>query len=127
MTFPKPAKRERGGVGGRTTLFLWVVPARLGGTWVLHTPTGDSVRVRLDQNYQRLRARAAGSSGIEVREARVAGDSVRLRLTDPEGRTTVLRGTATLVRMSGRTERGEPWRARRVEYSDSSLVDWAGN
>lgn len=61
------------------------------------------------------------------REARVAGDSVRFRLMDPEGRTTVLRGTATIVRMSDRTELGEPWRARRLDYSDPSLVDWAGN
>ena len=114
-----------GGVGGRTTLYLWVVPARVGGNWVFHAPGGDSARVWIDQNYQRLRARSVDGSGVEVREARVAGDSVRFRLSGPDGRTTVLLGTAGPTRMEGRTERGEPWRARRDDYSDPSLVDWS--
>lgn len=114
-----------GGVGGRTTLFLWTVPARVGGTWSIRIAGGDSLLVRIDQNYQRLRAVAAGGGDVEVREARVAGDSVRIRLSGSRLGTVVLRGTASMSRMSGRTGRGDPWRARRVAFSDSSLVAWA--
>lgn len=52
-------------------------------------------------------------------------DSARFHLSGPDGRKTVLLGTAGLTRMEGRTERGEPWRARRDDYSDPSLVDWS--
>jgi len=115
-----------GGVGGRTTLFLWVVPARVGGTWEVRIAGGDPLRMQIDQNFQRLRASLPDDGTIEVAEAGLAGDSVRFRLEGrrfgPDG--TSLRGTATLSRMSGRTGGGESWRARRVAFSDSSLVAW---
>lgn len=115
-----------GGVGGRTTLFLWVVPARVGGTWAIRIAGGDSLRMEIDQNFQRIRASALGDGRIEVEEARVAGDSVRLRLRGPRIGGLVLRGTATLSRMSGRTgDEGEAWHARRVAFSDPSLVAWS--
>lgn len=114
-----------GGVGGRTTLYLWTVPARLGGTWAIRIAGGDPLRVRIDQNFQRLRAVSAEGGDLEVRGARVVGDSVHLRLSVPRLGTVVLRGRAEMSRMSGRTGRGEPWRARRVAFSDSSLVAWS--
>lgn len=113
-----------GGVGGRTTLFLWVVPARVGGTWEIRIAGRDPVRMQIDQNFQRLRASVPGDGTIEVPEARVAGDSVRIRLRGPGIGSVVLRGTATLSRMSGRTDGAESWRGRRVAFSDSSLVAW---
>lgn len=113
-----------GGVGGRTTLFLWVVPARVGGTWAIRITGGDSLQMEIDQNFQGIRA-TVGDGQIEVAEARVAGDSVRLRLRCSRLGSVVLRGTATLSRMSGRTRDGETWRARRVAFSDSSLVAWS--
>lgn len=114
-----------GGVGGRTTLYLWVVPARVGGTWAIRIAGGDSLRLEIDQNFQRIRASALGDGQIEVAEARVAGDSLRLRLRGPRLGSAVLRGTASLSRMSGRTGGGETWRARRVAFSDPSLVAWS--
>jgi len=115
-----------GGVGGRTTLFLWIVPARVGGTWEIRIAGGDALRMEVDQNFQRIRAAVDGDGTIDVAEAGLAGDSVRFRLEGrrfgPDG--TTLRGTATLSRMSGRTDGGESWRGRRVAFSDSSLVGW---
>ncbi len=113
-----------GGMGGHTTLFLWLVPARLGGTWTIRVAENDSLRMEIDQNFQRLRASTVGDGQIEIREERVTGDSVRFRLRGPRVGTVVLHGTATLSRMSGRTGRDDPWRARRVAFSDSSLVAW---
>lgn len=114
-----------GGVGGRTQLFLWVVPARLGGTWAVRTASGDSLTLEIDQRFQRLRATVVGAVDLQVREASVAGDSVRLRVEGSPAGSLTLRGTATLSRMSGRTGKGDPWRARRVGFSDSSLVAWS--
>lgn len=115
-----------GGVGGRTTLFLWVVPARVGGTWEIRIAGGAPLRVEIDQNFQRIRAGVVGDGTIEVAEAGLAGDSVHFRL---EGRRfgregASLHGTATPSRMSGTTGAGERWRGRRVAFSDSSLVAW---
>ena len=113
-----------GGVGGRTTLYLWIVPARVGGAWAIRIADGDTLRVEIDQNFQRLRASVPGDGTIEVPEARVHGDSVHLRLRGPGIGSVVLRGTAPRGRMSGRTDGDESWRARRVAFSDSSLVAW---
>lgn len=114
-----------GGVGGRTTLFLWTVPARVGGTWEIRIADGDAFRVRIDQNFQRLRAASVGGGNVDVREASVVGDSVRIRVSGSRPAPLVLRGTASMSRMSGRTAGGAPWRARRITFSDSSLVAWA--
>lgn len=120
-----------GGVGGHTTLYRWVVPSRVGGTWALRlgeeeprTAPEGVITVRIDQNFQLLRARATGQ-GVEIREARVAGDSIRMRLTRPGGTTVRLTGVASLDRMEGRTDGGGRWTARRTAFSDSSLVAWS--
>lgn len=117
------------GSGGRTTLFRWVVPARVGGSWALRLSgdaggTDDTIPLRIDQNFQRLRAGASGGDPT-VREARITGDSVRLTLAWGDGRRRLLTGTASLSRMEGRTERGGRWTARRTAFSDSSLVAWS--
>ncbi len=121
-----------GGLGGHATLYLWRVPARLGGTWVLSMPDsqaapGDApVRVRIDQKYGELRATMERPGGLRVEEARVSGDSVRLEIAaDPtaDGEATTLLGTVSGDRMEGRTAAGA-WSARRVADSDSSLVAW---
>lgn len=115
---------RRGGVGGHTTLYRWVVPARVGGTWSLHPPDGDSLSVRIDQNYQRLRVRVRASTGRRVTGALVRGDCVRFVLSRPTGDTLRLDGRVEGERMRGRSGEGG-WSARRTAYSDSSLVAWS--
>lgn len=132
--FDEPAGLGRGGAGvdtllsdidtapSRSTLYLWVVPARVGGTWELSLPDGRSGRIRIDQRFQELRADAV--SGVDsVRSARVHADSVELRL-GAEGGVLRLRGTVDGDRMEGATEEWGAWSARRVEDSDSSTQEW---
>lgn len=118
--------RTPGGLGGEATLYLWVVPARAGGTWALSLPRGDTLRVRIDQRFQELRARIPGSVGRRVTEAEVVADTVRLELSSPDGTGTMaLVGTVDDDRMSGRAAAGR-WSGRLVAESDSSLTAWQG-
>lgn len=108
----------------RATVYLWIVPADVGGTWSLALPGGGMASVRIDQRFQEMRATAG--DGIEsVSGARVRADSVRLTV-DRGGETLRLRGTVSGDRMRGRTAGGESWSARRVEDTDASILEWEG-
>ena len=118
-----------GGLGGHATLYLWRVPARVGGTWELSVsgaPTGETLRLRIDQKYDELRATVTRPGGLRVENARVSGDSVQFELaSDPAdgGGTATLTGTVSGSRMEGRAA-GGAWSGRRVAASDSSLTGW---
>ncbi|MDP2497777.1 MAG: class I SAM-dependent methyltransferase [Candidatus Palauibacterales bacterium] len=119
-----------GGLGGHATLYLWRVPARVGGTWELSVSgapaAGERLRLTIDQKFAELRATVTRPGGLRVREARVAGDSVRLEVvadSAADGEATTLAGTVSGARMEGRTA-GGAWSGRRVANSDSSLVEW---
>lgn len=108
---------------GRATLYLWVIPADVGGTWRVSLPVGGTARLRVDQRFQELRAEAV--SGVDsVPAARVHADSVELRLRTAGDRTLRLRGTVDGDRMEGRSADGAPWSARRVEDTNSSMLEW---
>jgi hypothetical protein len=74
--------------GGRT-VYYWVMPAKVDGSWTLNAPAGGSGRtyqLRLTQNYQRLTGTAtAGGRTLAVDSARVLGDSVYFALADTAG------------------------------------------
>ena len=124
--------RTPGGLGGHATLYLWRVPARVGGTWEVAVPGREPLRMHIDQKYDELRVSApaaeAGPGDVRVSEARIAGDSVRLVLTRGESgegasATTTLAGTVSADRMQGASAEGR-WTARRVTRSDTSFVAW---
>lgn len=118
--------RTPGGLGGEATLYLWIVPARVGGTWALSFPDGDTLRVRIDQRLQELRARVPGGGAPRVTEAEAVADTLRLKLSATGGTDPVtLTGTVSGGRISGRTAAG-PWSGRLVAESDSSLTAWQG-
>ena len=39
---------------GGISIYLWIVPAKVAGTWYWSSPEGDRYRVALEQRYQRL-------------------------------------------------------------------------
>lgn len=120
---PDSVARTPGGLGGQAALYYWLVPARVGGAWALSLPGGDSLRVRIDQRYQELRAESTGHGGARVLHAHVAGDSVRLRLSRGDESVVVLRGTVDGDRMRGRVDGGR-WSGRRVAETDSVMTAW---
>ena len=92
--------------GGRT-VYYWVMPAKLDGTWTLTAPGGGTTRtyeLRLTQNYQRLEGTAtAGGRTLAVDSARVIGDSVVFTLADTIGRAS---GEGQRMRFAGRLDAG---------------------
>lgn len=54
---------EHRGQGERSTLFLWVVPAKARGTW-----EGGGWRLRISQNFQELEVEEASLNGHALRE-----------------------------------------------------------
>ena len=108
---------------GRATLYLWVIPADVGGTWAFALPGGGSGSVRIDQRFQELRATAVAGGIDSVASARVHADSVEIRLV-AHGETLRLRGTVDGERMRGRDAAAGPWSAHRTADSDSSILEW---
>jgi hypothetical protein len=71
------------------TVYYWVMPAKVEGTWTLTAPSGGTDRsfeLRLTQTYQRLSGTAlAGNRPFTVDSARVVGDSVLFTLAEQSG------------------------------------------
>ncbi len=102
---------------GQNPAFLWIVPARVDGTWTLDgLPGGGSATLRLTQSFQRVRGTLTGADG---RAVAVAGglDGTRLTLeADPPagmpGRL-VLESTGDAMRGTG-ADPTRPLTARRA-------------
>ncbi len=115
--------------GGSSTVYLWVMPEDVGGTWEMNLPGERTVRVRLDQRYQEFRATFPDAPGGQVTGTRVRGDTVRFTLRgvldDGPLRFT---GTVEDGRMEGTTSLDGEWSARRVNAEgDSSILGWEGD
>lgn len=109
-----------------STVYYWVMPARVHGRWTLRLPGGASATVEIDQKFQELRA-TAPEGGVRVSDARVRGESVHFTLTGVEGATggtLELSGTASDGRMSGATAGGARWSAERTAGADWPIDAW---
>src|SRR5688572_28857989 len=75
-------------VGGRT-VYYWLMPANVAGTWSLTTTGGGANRsfdLQLQQTYQRMSGTAtAGGRTMQVEAGRIIGDSVTFVLVDSGG------------------------------------------
>ena len=87
---------------GNTPAYLWVVPARVGGTWRLALEGGAGFDVDLEQTFQAIGG-TVNLSPIRagLREARLRGDAVRFAFVDGNGVLHELAGKATGDRMEG--------------------------
>jgi SAM-dependent methyltransferase len=111
----------------RRTLYLWVVPAQVGGTWVWHqpgTPESPPYRLRLRQHFQRLSgALQAGGSETPVTDSELRGRALRFTVRpEVQGQPVrmVFEGrvegnlVAGQVRIDGAaTPQLQPWQAQR--------------
>ena len=89
--------------GGRTVYF-WVMPSNVQGTWTVTAPAGGADRtyeLRLEQKYQRVTGTAtSGGRAVSVEGARVVGDSVMFTLIGAAGGST--RPEEQRIRFAGR-------------------------
>ncbi len=93
--------------GARGTIYYWVIPAKIGGTWELTLPSGAgprTARLDLEQEFQK----AKGTATIDGRqvpvEANLTGDRISLALRDrsgPEALDLTLEGRVDGSRIAG--------------------------
>ncbi|HEX4798522.1 MAG TPA: methyltransferase domain-containing protein [Burkholderiales bacterium] len=121
-TVPAPDKT----VGARkeSTVYLWIVPAKVGGVWDMEIAVGRRTRrlpLALEQRYQNVSGTVGlpGNGGLPISDGRLHGDELRLAM--PGG--TVAREPVELVghvaedSLSGTVRRADreiaTWSARR--------------
>ncbi len=118
---------EKYGTAGqwKSTLFQWVVPARVEGMWQLSAPelAPGPLAVNVRQRYQFLDgAASARGKPVLLADGKVEGDRVAFRLALPEG-PSQFRGIIEGERMSGtaiQAGRTVSWTAVRVASAASN-------
>jgi SAM-dependent methyltransferase len=98
------------------TVYLWIVPARVGGRWQMQH--GDTTfAVALNQRYQELSGMATiGGAATPVREGKLRGDLIEFTL-EVGGRTTRFRG-----KVSGNAMQGAP---AGFGFGQPAATDWS--
>lgn len=82
IKFESPEKELINGAS-HTSLFFYVVPARVAGTWQLALPEGlprRSAEVVVRQAYQKIAAQLGGANGRSLEHAVLRGDRIELLL-----------------------------------------------
>lgn len=84
----RPDQRRR---IGAATVYLWIVPARIEGAWVLRTE-GQAVPVTLDQQYQSFIGTAqVNGRAVRIEQGSLAGHNIRF-IVDVGGGRRVYEG-----------------------------------
>jgi hypothetical protein len=82
-TWDVPEKEKVTGVA-RATVYLWIIPAKVGGRWRLDlaAPAGSQYDLTLKQTYKNLEGTAAGNGGKAVRlsHSRLVGEDITFAL-----------------------------------------------
>lgn len=126
ITLDVPEKKI--GLKKASTLYLWLVPARIAGTWRTRVPLPKGamdVELELEQKFQEFGGRArSGGRVLPVERGFVHGELVFLRFG--EGADALLfKGRATTDRIVGRITDAQgheyPWRALRDRRSAQRL------
>ena len=111
--------------------FLWIVPAKVGGSWKLTVPAGngeESWQLALAQQFQRLSGGAKGGSGksFDLVDAKLTGRAVKFTFTDANGQKREFNGRVSGNKMEGttQTQGGTPvkWTAVRGGASRSAAA-----
>jgi len=75
------AKDKYGGSGGRSDIYFWVVPARVGGTWQWQLPVSGkshAYEVSLTQKFQMISGNVKiGGRSVSLQNPRLRGDEIR--------------------------------------------------
>jgi len=82
--------------------YLWLVPARVAGTWALKDSAGLQVTVALNQTFQRISGEATqGSAKQPLVGATLRGDQLVFAFNDDMGVTRTFNGTVKGNELSG--------------------------
>jgi SAM-dependent methyltransferase len=94
---------------GTAQIFLWIVPARVGGNWTL-IENGRSVPMTIEQQFQRFTGTAG--EGRRIEQGRLEGSAIRF-IANLGGGRRIYEGTVDGDRITG-TGTGRPWSAVRA-------------
>ncbi|HTT12984.1 MAG TPA: class I SAM-dependent methyltransferase [Burkholderiaceae bacterium] len=84
------------------TAYLWIVPARVAGTWAIKDNGGLQATVALNQTYQKLTGEATqGSAKQPLVGAALRGDQLTFAFNDDKGVTRTFTGTVKGNQVSG--------------------------
>ena len=89
--------------------YLWIVPAKVQGSWKLSVPAGsgeESWQLALAQQFQRLSGGAKGAAGksFDLVEAKLTGPAVKFTFVDGNGQKREFNGRVSGNRMEGTTQ-----------------------
>ncbi len=88
------------------TAYLWIVPARVDGTWVLREDTG-STTINLTQNFQKISGDVVSDAGRQpLVGATLRGDQLRFAFNDAKGLTRTFNGTVRGTELAGTMKTG---------------------
>jgi SAM-dependent methyltransferase len=99
---------------GSSDVYLWIVPARVAGTWAMaRTPAGAAELV-LEQQFQRISGamRVAGET-LPLAQAGLRGDEIRFAVSGAGGARQAFVGRVAGDRMAGEGD-AQPWSAVRA-------------
>jgi SAM-dependent methyltransferase len=85
-------------------IYLWIVPAVAGGSWVLSEEGGPPLTLEIEQRFQDLTGTLSGSA---LRDGVLRGTAIRFTVDGPQG-PRLYRGAVEDAAMAG-----EGWTARR--------------
>ena len=116
-TVPVPDKPV--GVNKESTIYFWIVPARVGGRWKSQLPsTGADAQFTLRQKFQELSGTAViGGRSVPVERARISGSVLSFRVRDGE-RTLRFNGQVSAARINGQLGIGDrfySWHALKAD------------
>jgi len=84
------------------TAYLWIVPAKVAGTWALKDNAGLQATVTLNQNFQKVSGEVElGSAKQPLVGATLRGDQLTFAFNDEKGVTRTFNGTVKGSEVSG--------------------------
>ncbi|MCA4903283.1 MAG: class I SAM-dependent methyltransferase [Rhodocyclaceae bacterium] len=99
------ADRTESVAGSNQTIYLWIVPAKVAGTWTITPASGAPMTVSLTQQYQKFEG---GSGSVKVARGSLRGDQISFALVDGSGASRDYSG-----RVAGDRIEGKGWTAVR--------------
>jgi hypothetical protein len=82
-------------------IYLWIVPAKVGGNWTLEQP-GGPMAITWTQNFQKIQGSAqSANDSIELREAKLSGAQISFSIVNADGARSDYTGRVSARSMQG--------------------------
>ena len=93
------ADRTESVAGSNQTIYLWIVPAKVAGTWTITPLSGAPSTVSLTQQYQKFEG---GGGSVKVARGSLRGDQISFALVDASGASRDYTGRVVGDRIEGK-------------------------